>query len=567
VSEPGPAPAPGAADTALRAFSQAALAISRELSLQQVLQQIVDSARELARARYSALGVFSREGKLSQFIFSGLSVAESRRMGPCPSGLGLLRAIVDEAHTIRLPKIADDPRSAGFPSGHPSMTSFLGVPIVAGGEVLGNLYLTDKMGEAEFSQVDTDQIEILAAHAAIALRNARLFHAAVERGQELALRNQELAAINDVARATNVYLRLPDLLGAVLEGVLAVTNADAGVAYVREGSSEDMILVSHRGAALEAFQLRPRFPHGEAGVGKVAASGQPLALMDLATESDPGRSELLAAGLRSLVYIPLRAHAEVVGVLGIASLQERRYSEREVTLLEAIGQQVGVAVENARLTQEIGLLAIREERTRIGMDLHDGVIQSIYAVGLNLESVRHLMGEDRDQAAALLDRAVAGLNDAIRDIRSFILDLRPRRFEGNLGQGLARIVREFQANTLVQVDLQAAPPDTEELPEPVPLAIFLTTQEALANIARHARASHVVIRLKRTPASTSSSATVNLVVEDNGVGFDFEVQETYAGHGLANMRTRAEELGGEFDVRASPGRGTAVRLTLPLSGR
>lgn len=238
-----------------------------------------------------------------------------------------------------------------------------------------------------------------------------------------------------------------------------------------------------------------------------------------------------------------------------------------MSLLDAIGQQVGIAVENARLSLEIGRIAVRDERARIGMDLHDGVIQSIYAVGLNLESVRHLMTEDVEQAAALLDRSGASLNDAIRDIRNFILDLRPSRFEGDLAQGLARLVREFQANTLVPADLHAATESMSDLPEPIALAIFLTTQEALANIARHARASHVSVRLGTTPASASSPAKLALIVEDDGMGFDLTTQETQTGHGLPNMQTRAEELGGQFDVRASPGHGTTVRLTLPLPPR
>ncbi|MEX0788046.1 MAG: GAF domain-containing sensor histidine kinase [Anaerolineales bacterium] len=567
MSEPRQVPESGAADPTLLAFAQAALAISRELSLPHVLQQIVDSARDLASARYSALGVFNREGTLSQFIFSGLTPAESRMIGVCPTGLGLLRAIVDEGHTIRLPRITDDPRSVGFPSGHPPMMSFLGVPIVAAGEVLGNLYLTDKIGAAEFSTADTAKIEILAANAAIAVRNARLFHAAVERGQELALRNKELAALNDLARSTNVHLGLPELLDAVLEGVLAVTNADAGVVYVREGARADMVLSSHRGSAPEAFHRQPRLPHGKGFAGKVAASGEPIPVEDLAAEKALDQPELLAAGLRSLLYIPLRARAEVVGVLGIACHLARRFSEREVALLEAIGQQVGIAVENARLTQAVGELAIRHERTRIGMDLHDGVIQSIYAVGLNLESVRHLMAEDREQAAALLDRSGASLNDAIRDIRSFILDLRPSRFEGDLAQGLARLVREFQANTLTRADLQASPKDISELPEPIPLAIFLSAQEALANIARHARASHVVVRWESTPAAPPTPSKVTLIIEDDGVGFDRGIQEANTHHGLANMANRAEELGGQFVVQSSPGHGTTLRITFPIPPR
>ncbi|HEX9679928.1 MAG TPA: GAF domain-containing protein, partial [Anaerolineales bacterium] len=216
MSDAPPAGPSDGADPALLAFSQAALAITGELSLEQVLQRILDSARQLSRARYAALGVFHPDGRLAQFVFSGITTEESQAIGACPSGLGLLRAIVTERRTIRVPDILADPRSSGFPPGHPPMTSFLGVPITAGGEILGNLYLTDKQGAVEFSPTDANRMEILASHAALALRNAQLFQASAERGRELEARNKELAALNVVAKAASNYLQLPDMLAAVL---------------------------------------------------------------------------------------------------------------------------------------------------------------------------------------------------------------------------------------------------------------------------------------------------------------------------------------------------------------
>lgn len=367
----------------LAALSRAAMAIASELSLDKVLQQIVDSARELTGAQYAALGVPNAEGLLETFIYSGLSAKEAARMAHLPRGYGLLGAIIREQRPIRIGRISDDPRSVGFPEGHPPMESFLGIPILAGAEPVGNLYFTNKMAAAEFTAEDEELVVMLAAHAAIAIQNARLY-------------------------------------------------------------------------------------------------------------------------------------------------------------------------------EQVGRLAILEERTRIGMDLHDGIIQSIYAVGLTLESTRLVLPEDPQEADQLLGVAIEGLNDAIRDIRNFILDLRPQRFAGDLSEALARLQREFQANTAVPVILTVSPEAVQGLPTAVARAIFLTTQESLANIARHARATQVNLLIER------SEAAVRLTISDNGRGFDRATQAQAMGHGLANMRTRTEELHGVFSLDSAPGQGTTIRLQLPL---
>ncbi len=368
----------------LNAFSIATNNIAGELALDKVLQQIVDSARVLIRAEYAALGVPDIDGVLETFIYSGMSLDKIRQMPHFPKGLGLLGAIVRERRSIRIPHIGSDPRSVGFPENHPPMTSFLGVPIVAGGHTLGNLYLTNKIGADEFSTDDQKLAELLATHAAVAIQNARLY-------------------------------------------------------------------------------------------------------------------------------------------------------------------------------EQVGRLVVVEERTRIGRDLHDGIIQSIYAVGLTLESVRLILTEhEREDVDPLLEVAIDGLNDTIRDIRNFILDLRPHRFQGNLRSGLARLLREFQANTMVAVTFDADEDELADLRTPLARAVFFTTQEALANVARHARAKEVHITLRRTKNQ------VLLRVQDDGRGFDTRMKSASVGHGLSNMRARAEELRGGFQLESTPGKGTAVSLALPL---
>jgi signal transduction histidine kinase len=367
---------------ALDALNRAALTIAGELDSEKVLQQIVDTARELVGARYAALGVAGQYGRLQRFVHSGMTREQAERIPHLPSGKGLLGTIVTERISLRVKQISQDPRSSGFPQGHPWMTSFLGVPIIGAGEPLGNLYLTDKVGSEGFSESDQKLVEMLAAHAAIAIQNAQLY-------------------------------------------------------------------------------------------------------------------------------------------------------------------------------EQVERLAILEERTRIGMDLHDGVIQSIYAVGLTLESTRLILLDNAGESAQLLDSAIEGLNDAIRDIRNFILDLRPRRFSGDLSQGLARLVREFQANTMIPVSMTVSQ-QLGNLPTTLARALFLTTQESMANVARHARASNVTLTLMR------SDSAVTLAINDDGLGFDPYDNSQQVGHGLANMQARSDGLGGEFRIHSAPGKGTTITMRLPL---
>lgn len=369
-------------DQIIESFNNAALTIAGELDSRNILQLIVDTARTLVNARFAALGVPDRNGNLKRFLHSGMEPETVENIPHYPRGAGLLGALISEQEPIRIPDLTTDPRSVGFPPGHPQMTSFLGVPIVRAGETVGNLYLTEKLGADSFSESDQKLIEMLAAHAAIAIQNANLY-------------------------------------------------------------------------------------------------------------------------------------------------------------------------------EEVERLAVLEERTRIGMDLHDGVIQSIYAVGLTLESIRLATPADSEESVQLLDSAISGLNDAIRDIRNFILDLRPRRFSGELSQGLGRLVREFQANTMIPVTITVAQ-KLDDLPTASARAVFLTTQESLANVARHARAKNVTLTLVR------SDAAVTLVINDDGHGFDPNDDSRRVGHGLANMQARADGLGGSFKLRAAPGQGTTITLRLPL---
>jgi signal transduction histidine kinase len=542
----------------LQALTRAALAVSRQLALDGTLQQIVDAARELAGARYAALGVPDETEGLSAFVYSGLSPAEAARIDHPPVGRGLLGALLREGRSLRLRDLREDPRSAGFPPGHPPMTSFLGVPVPGPERIYGRLYLTDKIGGGEFSESDQALVELLAAHAAAAIHNAHLYQAAVDRGRELEARNRELAAVNAVAAASSQHLDLGRVLSEALEQVLAVTGAEAGEIFLVTEPRGDLQLALHRGELAGAFQTLRHFKPGQGFHGRVAASGEALVTTDLASEAAYLRREVIGAGFRAYACLPLWAKGRVVGTLGLAARDPQVFDNANLSLLAGIGHQVGVAIENARLYEQVGRLAVLEERARISMDLHDGVIQSIYAVGLTLEYIQLLLDEDPAAAHQRLQQAIDGLNGVIRDLRNYILDLRPQQFEGDLTAGLARLAREFQANTLTTVELECSLEDSQQLGLTTAKALFHIAQEALANVAKHARASHARVELRQT------DGCVRLRIADNGRGFDLGASNERVGHGLTNIRTRAEGLAGTLRVESAPGQGTILDIVVPV---
>lgn len=372
--------------SALDSVHEAALTITSELSLPVVLERIVNIARDLVGARYAALAVPALHGGLEQFLVSGMDAQEMEQVAHLPVGEGLLGHLLHaDAKPLRLRDLSEHPASVGFCEGHPVMTSFLGVPIVSRGELLGSLYLTDKEGADEFDSVDERLIEMLAAHAA-------------------------------------------------------------------------------------------------------------------------------------------------------------------------------VAIENARLYQQVRRLAVLEERERIGMDLHDGIIQSIYAVGLTLEMAGLQVGEDVDKAEEYLGQAVDGLNAIIKDIRNYILDLRPHKFQGDdLEQALRNLTREFRANTLAEIDLRFDERLDHTISRELATILFHITQEALANASKHAAATRLSVALRQ------DGNQLVLSVRDNGRGFEVDEVEPVIGRGLSNMQLRARAVGGQVKYESVIREGTCVWAYFPYA--
>jgi len=543
----------------LIALHRASLELVKDVSLDTLLERISTLACEQAGAKFAALGVLDDEGKLKQFITVGMTAEEIKQIPHPPRGLGLIGALIHgDTGNIRIPEIGDDPRSVGFPTGHAEMHALLGVPIRIGGRQLGQIYLTEKKGDSEFSPDDEKIIEILAAYAGVAIENARLYERLHEREAALTLRNDQQALLNQIWTALASSLELEEILNKTLALLMAHFQVEAGEIFLKEEDGETLRLVLHRGEAAEAFWTRNRFKIGEGMVGQAAQTLQPVISHQLDLDDQGTRKAVVEAGFKQIACIPLTARGEVVGVLTIATRSRKSISKTELQLLVSVASGAGTAIENARLHSNVRRLAVLEERERIGMDLHDGTIQSIYGVGLTLENVRIMLRDNPKSAKDSLQKAMEDLNHTIRDIRSYILDLRPRQLQGeSLIEGLERLISEFRQNTKVEVSLAGPRESLTDLPQMHAMSLFHICQEALANIAKHAKASKVTIDLWTTPDR------VLLEVSDNGHGFDLEKVSKTVGHGLANIETRVQNVGGDVDITSTIGGGTSILAWVP----
>ena len=543
----------------LLALHRASLELVKDVSLETLLERIASLACEQAGAKFAALGVLDDDGKLKQFITVGMIAEDIKKIPHPPRGLGLIGALMHgDSGNIRIPEIENDPRAVGFPTGHAEMHALLGVPIRIGGRQLGQIYLTEKIGDSEFNPDDEKIIEILAAYAGAAIENARLYERLQEHEVTLTRRNNQLGLLNQIGTALASSLELEDILNKTLALLMAHFQVEAGEIFLKEEDDESLRLVLHRGEAAEAFWTRNRFKIGEGMVGQAAQTLQPVISHHLDRDDQGTRQAVVDAGFKQIACIPLTARGEIVGVLTIATRSRKTISKSELQLLVSVASGAGTAIENARLHSNVRRLAVLEERERIGMDLHDGIIQSIYGVGLTLENARPLLRENPTLAEDRLQKAMEDLNHTIRDIRSYILDLRPRQLQGEtLIEGLGRLVSEFRLNTKVEVSLAGPKEPLSDLPQMYAVSLFHICQEALANIAKHAKASKVRIDLWTT------SDRVLLEITDDGQGFEFEKTNKNVGHGLANMQTRVENVGGDLDISSASGEGTSILAWVP----
>jgi two-component system, NarL family, sensor histidine kinase DevS len=544
----------------LAALHQASLELVQDNSIETLLERIANIAKEQVSARYAAVGMLGENGELERFIPIGMEPELIQKMKEPPTGKGLIGLIMRGLETIRIVDIQNDPRSAGFPRFHPHMTSFLGVPIHLGTRNLGQIYLTDKQDSSEFTFEDQQVIETLAGYAAVAISNALLYARLKQRDQVLTRRNENLLLLNDLATNLASFTDMDEILNSVLIQVMDHLNLDVGEIFLLQETSRMLKLVQHRSLTVKRLWKQKQFQVGEGTVGMTAQSLHPTQI-ELVRSNDQNLDPAILDGhFRLLACFPLSGQSGALGVLCVATRQTKAFDDLDLQFLTIISSWVGTVIENSRLNIQQRRLAVLEERERIGMDLHDGVIQSIYAVGLTLEHAQLLLDEDTSKAKERISQAINELNGTIRDIRSYILDLRPRQLHGeNLMQGIQRLVSEFRVHTLIDVNLQGSKTELEDLPESQAVALFHICQESMANIAKHAHARHVDV------AVWTAADRALLEVRDDGRGFDLGRTRQTLGHGLANMQTRARNANGDVDITSEPGQGTTLLAWVPLN--
>ena len=542
----------------LFALHRASLELVKDVSLETLLERIASTACEQAGSRYAALGVLDGKGRLEKFISVGMAHDTVKRIAHPPVGRGLLGELMDTEDPLRVRAIQEHPKSVGFPAHHPKMVSFLGVPIRTAEGQIGQIYLTEKLDADEFSSDDEMIIQMLATYAATAIANARLIDQMKERDVALTRRNVDMTLLNDIASTLTSSLELDEILNKTLGLVMNYMKVEAGEIFLLEEDKTTLRMMLHRGQAAEAFWTHNIFRVGEGYPGVVAETCRPLICTDLANDPNFQREAVVKAGFHQVLSFPLVSGERVMGVMSIATRSKAAFEDRSVQMPTAVGAWAGLSIENARLHVNARRLAVLEERNRIGMDLHDGIIQSIYGVGLALEGTKLLVDEDASSAKEKINNAIDGLNQAIRDLRAYILDLRPRQLgtEGVIS-GIKRLIAEYRANTFSEVTFMPPDSDLKELTQTQALALFHICQEALANAAKHAKAKNVQISLW----TTEDRALLEL--HDDGKGFNTDEMSTFIGHGLANMQTRARSSGGDIDITSVQGEGTTVFVWVP----
>jgi len=537
----------------LRRVLEATRAIHRSRSLDALLREVVERATALVGARYGALGVIDPTGTfLEQFITVGVDEATRGRIGDPPRGQGILGVLIREAAPLRLNDMGEDPRSVGFPPGHPPMKGFLGVPIHLRGHAFGNLYLTEKE-QGDFTDEDQAVVEVLASQAAVAIENARLYETSRRWARQLDTLNEvgsSLVAELDLDRLLALVAgRLRDLLDARVV-IIDLLQADGSLRVAGasgEGAEKLLGMISPDESKSRHVLRRRRSERVDS------------ALEDPEIHPE-GEAQLL--DVQAGLWVPLVVRGEPIGVIAAADRRGRdpRFSDDDLRLAEAFGSRAAGAVE---LTRRVSRETVRSmmqaqeaERARLSRDLHDQTGQALAALLMGLGAARRKPTLEEAQAAlGALDGIV---RDALADVRTIAVQLRPAALdELGLAAALERLASTTADGEATRVVVTTTLTDERRLPADIETAVYRIVQEAVSNAHRHGAASRVDVTVVTRPGAVVAT------VEDDGKGF--EPGRVAAGRlGLAGMRERASLWGGRLRVESSPGRGTTVTAELPL---
>lgn len=534
------------------------MTLSSELDLDSLLQRVADLAREVVGASYAAVGVLRDEGMLARFVFSGLSREQANEIGDLPEGRGVLGALIEEGRPLRLHQISDHPRSYGFPEHHPPMRTFLGVPIVVRGHVYGRLYLTEKEGGSDFTKDDERIALTLASQAGIAIENAHLYEEIRARSGELARRIQEMSSVERLGDLLISGTSITDILHSTVQEAVQLTGATQSALSLAETGSGDLVIRSALGPSADAL-IGLRLEAGTAKAHAVMARLKGEIAEDLTSDPEMHESTLAKLGRpRTGAFVPLVIDERAIGVLAVYGRETgESFSDDDLTILQILANQAAIALENDRLTVALRDLAVLEERERISKELHDGVIQSIYSVGLSLQGSLSLLERDTESSRKRIDAAIAELDNVVRNVRSYIFELRPRlELERGFAETVRELARDLEVNTLASAHVDLDSGACAALEESAEAHVVQIVREILSNIARHAQATEVGVVCRRVDGA------VELEITDNGLGFDPSLVKR--GHGLTNIEDRARQLGGTVAITSLEPQGTIHTLRLPL---
>ncbi|WP_135457553.1 GAF domain-containing sensor histidine kinase [Mycobacterium sp. DL99] len=518
---------------------EAMLAVTSGLDLEVTLSTIVRTAIELVDARYGALGVRGDEHELTEFVYQGIDDETRAVIGHLPEGRGVLGVLIDDPKPIRLDDIRQHPASVGFPPNHPPMRTFLGVPVRIRDEVFGNLYLTDKTNGQPFSEDDEVLVEALAAAAGVAVENARLYELSRDRQAWIAATRDigtELLGGTDPARVFRM----------VADEALKLTGADRIVvavpgSEVPAGEADTLVVAATAGSPTTVDSI-PVGPHGaEDAVGAAFRDGTPHRL---------DRLELDGAGGPALV-LPLRAIDTVAGVLvAVRADGARSFTAEQLDMAAAFADQAAVAWQLASSQRSVQELEILADRDRIARDLHDHVIQRLFAVGLSLQGT--IPRAQSPEVQQRLTGTVDDLQAVIQEIRTAIFDLHGAQAgTTRLRQRLDKVIAQF-ADAPIHISTRFVGP-LSVVDATLADHAEAVLREAISNAVRHSGASELTVLVE-------VADDLSIEVSDNGCGIAAEVTES----GLGNLRARALSADGQFTITDRPGGGTVLRWAAPL---
>ncbi len=507
-----------------QALLDAVIAISSDLDQRSVLTRIVEAACELTGARYAALGVIGHDGTLVEFVTTGIDDEQRTLIGDPPTGHGILGLLIEQPRAIRLPVLSEHGQSVGFPPHHPPMTTFLGVPVRIRGTVFGNLYLTEKAGDVAFTDQDELLVAALASAAGFVIDNARAYGLSERR-------RQWLEASASLADALQPPVDLAQALRLITQAARSVSGARATA------------VLSYRYDAARTVTADPDDLERVTGaLDEVVATPR--------TGFDTTRADL---GSLSALVIPLRAHlAERAALVALFEAGQAPEDVEERELLASFADQAALALDRAQALADREELAVISDRERIARDLHDVVIQRLFATGLQLQGASMLPASP--EISERLDRAVTDLDQTIKDIRGTIFELQRQRV-GSLRAELRGLVREYAAVLGHTPGLRTSGPVDTAVPDPVREHLLPVLREALSNVARHAHATRSEVVVHVSPHELS------LTVLDDGIGLAPDLNES----GLRNARRRATTLDGTLTLEAREPRGTAFTWRVPLA--